>query len=203
MASTKTVEVAVEPRCAQRGIPSRFVPPFYDDRAATSMRMEARIRSDYPGDAQYLLFSYHGIPERHLRKTDPTHAHCLRSRLLHDSVARARDVLSASSARDDGTARATARSCAGPVRLLVSIAVRAAAGSSRLPTWCSTVPFARHHAPRRRVSVVRRRLFGNARGDRHPRRASRFCRRRQVVHLRAVSQRRPALDRGACQRSAA
>ena len=25
----------------------------------------------------YLLFSFHGVPERHIRKTDPTHAHCL------------------------------------------------------------------------------------------------------------------------------
>jgi ferrochelatase len=25
----------------------------------------------------YFLFSFHGVPERHLRKSDPTHAHCL------------------------------------------------------------------------------------------------------------------------------
>jgi ferrochelatase len=25
----------------------------------------------------HLLFSFHGLPERHLRKSDPTHAHCL------------------------------------------------------------------------------------------------------------------------------
>jgi protoporphyrin/coproporphyrin ferrochelatase len=25
----------------------------------------------------YVLFSYHGIPERHLRQSDPSHAHCL------------------------------------------------------------------------------------------------------------------------------
>lgn len=28
-------------------------------------------------DYDHLLFSYHGIPERHLHKTDPTHQHCL------------------------------------------------------------------------------------------------------------------------------
>jgi ferrochelatase len=27
----------------------------------------------------HLLFSFHGIPERHLKKTDPSHAHCLAS----------------------------------------------------------------------------------------------------------------------------
>jgi len=29
------------------------------------------------GDYDHLLFSYHGIPERHLRKSDPTGCHCL------------------------------------------------------------------------------------------------------------------------------
>lgn len=32
-----------------------------------------------PPDTQLLLFSYHGIPERHVRKMDPTGAHCLHS----------------------------------------------------------------------------------------------------------------------------
>ncbi len=27
----------------------------------------------------HILFSYHGVPERHLKKTDPTHHHCLKS----------------------------------------------------------------------------------------------------------------------------
>jgi len=76
MATTKTVEVAAEPALAQTGLPYRFVPPFFSDDGYLGA-MEARIRNDYPGDAQYLLFSYHGIPARHLRKTDPTHAHCL------------------------------------------------------------------------------------------------------------------------------
>lgn len=76
MATTKTVEVEALPALRATGKPFRFVPPFYaDDRYLDAM--EARIRRDYPGDAQYLLFSYHGIPARHLRKTDPTHAHCL------------------------------------------------------------------------------------------------------------------------------
>jgi ferrochelatase len=29
------------------------------------------------GDYDHLLFSFHGLPERHLRKSDPTGAHCL------------------------------------------------------------------------------------------------------------------------------
>jgi len=76
MATTKTVEVEAEPALRATGIPFHFVPPFYNDQRYLDA-MEARIRRDYPDDIQYLLFSYHGIPARHLRKTDPTHGHCL------------------------------------------------------------------------------------------------------------------------------
>ncbi len=33
---------------------------------------------DYLKDYDHLLFSYHGIPERHLQKSDPTGCHCLK-----------------------------------------------------------------------------------------------------------------------------
>jgi ferrochelatase len=78
MASTQTVEVAVEAAMQARGVRYRFVPPFFDDPGYLDA-MEARMRRDYPADAQYLLFSYHGIPKRHLRKVDPTREHCLSS----------------------------------------------------------------------------------------------------------------------------
>lgn len=79
MASSMTVEVAVETALRARSVPHRFVPPFFND-AGYLDAMEARIRSELPADAHYLLFSYHGIPKRHLRKVDPTHGHCLSSR---------------------------------------------------------------------------------------------------------------------------
>ncbi|MFZ2488043.1 MAG: ferrochelatase [Anaerolineae bacterium] len=53
------------------------LPPFYHD----ARFIAALIDNARPSLAQgfdHLLFSYHGLPERHLRKTDPTHAHCLR-----------------------------------------------------------------------------------------------------------------------------
>jgi ferrochelatase len=77
MASTKTVEDAVDAALRGRGIPYRVVPPFYDDPQYLDA-MQARIAPAI-GDAQYVLFSYHGIPKRHLRKTDPTGKHCLGS----------------------------------------------------------------------------------------------------------------------------
>jgi ferrochelatase len=52
------------------------VPPYYDHpdyiRAMTANASEY-LKEDY----DHLLFSFHGIPERHLRKADPTGRHCL------------------------------------------------------------------------------------------------------------------------------
>ena len=78
MASTKTVEVAVDAAMRARTTPYRFVPPFFADDGYLGA-VAARMREHLPADAQYVLFSYHGIPKRHLRKTDPTHGHCLGS----------------------------------------------------------------------------------------------------------------------------
>lgn len=50
--------------------------PFYQD----DDYIEALVDSAVPHleeDDDLLLFSYHGIPERHVRNTDPSHAHCL------------------------------------------------------------------------------------------------------------------------------
>jgi protoporphyrin/coproporphyrin ferrochelatase len=52
------------------------VQPFYNDPAY----IDALADSMRPGLAEgfdRLLFSYHGVPERHLRLSDPSHAHCL------------------------------------------------------------------------------------------------------------------------------
>ncbi len=53
------------------------LPPFYDQPEY----LEALADSARPYLAQgfdHLLLSYHGLPERHLHKSDPTGAHCLR-----------------------------------------------------------------------------------------------------------------------------
>lgn len=50
--------------------------PYYDDPGY----IDALVASAKPflGDGfQKLLFSFHGIPVRHVRKSDPSHAHCL------------------------------------------------------------------------------------------------------------------------------
>ncbi len=51
-------------------------PPYFD----TPDFIDALVASAQPslkGGYDHLLFSFHGIPERHLRKSDPTHHHCL------------------------------------------------------------------------------------------------------------------------------
>ncbi len=54
----------------------KVAPPFYDDPdfiAALAASASEYLKKDY----DHLLFSFHGLPERHLRKSDPTGAHCL------------------------------------------------------------------------------------------------------------------------------
>lgn len=53
-----------------------ILPPFYKDDLYISS-LEYKI-SEYKKDKDFdhLLFSYHGIPERHIFKTDPTGRHC-------------------------------------------------------------------------------------------------------------------------------
>lgn len=53
-------------------------PPYYDREDyvdALVASSQEYLRSEY----DHLLFSFHGLPERHLRKSDPTGRHCLQS----------------------------------------------------------------------------------------------------------------------------
>ena len=73
----------------------KIADPFYrDPDYITSLVASA---SDYlQSDYDHLLFSFHGLPERHLRKSDPTSSHCLQSpnccetpSIAHDTCYRA------------------------------------------------------------------------------------------------------------------
>lgn len=53
-----------------------ILPPFYNHPAyIEALVASAAVNLGMGYD--HLLFSYHGLPERHLRKTDPTGSHCL------------------------------------------------------------------------------------------------------------------------------
>jgi len=54
----------------------KIAEPFYNDPdyiAALVASAGDLLKTDY----DHLLFSFHGLPERHLRKADPTGSHCL------------------------------------------------------------------------------------------------------------------------------
>lgn len=54
----------------------KVVPPFYNHPSYITALAE-NIRPYLVKDFDQLLFSYHGIPERHIRKSDSTGKHCL------------------------------------------------------------------------------------------------------------------------------
>jgi len=54
----------------------KVIQPFFRDPRYISSLAEL-VRPFLERGADHLLFSYHGLPERHLRKTDPTGHHCL------------------------------------------------------------------------------------------------------------------------------
>jgi ferrochelatase len=80
MATYETVVAETERALKATGCTARLrvQPPFYADPAY--VRALAERASPYlAGDYDHLLFSFHGVPERHCRKTDPTGRHCLRA----------------------------------------------------------------------------------------------------------------------------
>ena len=54
------------------------IPAFYQDDGYLDAQA-AVIREHLPEDFDLLLLSYHGLPESHMKKADPTGQHCLQS----------------------------------------------------------------------------------------------------------------------------
>ena len=79
MSSYETAVVRVQELAAMLSPAMKITvqPPYYDapDFIAALVGSAAEfLKKDY----DHLLFSYHGIPERHLHKSDPTGCHCLK-----------------------------------------------------------------------------------------------------------------------------
>jgi len=55
------------------------VPPFYAHPKYIEALVARISKSLASAKWEHLLFSYHGLPERHLKKTDPTGSHCMRT----------------------------------------------------------------------------------------------------------------------------
>lgn len=54
-----------------------LLPPFYQDPDYIAALVERARPSLEDGDFDMLVFSFHGIPQKHLVKADSSHAHCL------------------------------------------------------------------------------------------------------------------------------
>lgn len=65
----------------------RVVPPFYLEPTYIQPMANA-----LKGVEEHILFSYHGLPERHLKKTDPTGCHCLSSNTCCSEASVAHDT---------------------------------------------------------------------------------------------------------------
>ncbi len=55
-----------------------FIKPFYNEENFINALTES-IRPYLQKDYDQILFSYHGLPQRHMTKADPTHRHCMKS----------------------------------------------------------------------------------------------------------------------------
>lgn len=55
-----------------------FIKPYYNEPNYIEALAE-NIKPYLSGEYDHVLFSYHGIPERHLIKSDPTGCHCLKN----------------------------------------------------------------------------------------------------------------------------
>ncbi len=79
MSTVETCLVETEERLAALAPDTELLvhPPFYNDPQYVGALVESA--RPYVEGYDHLLFSYHGVPERHLRKSDPTRGHCLSS----------------------------------------------------------------------------------------------------------------------------
>lgn len=78
MSTTLTVEEEVNrvKNKLNKSLSIKTLPPFYKNPLYIDVL--ANSIKPYIKNESFVLFSYHGLPERHLMKTDPTKSHCLK-----------------------------------------------------------------------------------------------------------------------------
>ncbi len=78
MATTETIDVRVA-ELQQEFFPNMKIssmPAFYNDSNYIKVLSDSIAEALEGVDYEHLLFSYHGVPERHIRKSDITKSHC-------------------------------------------------------------------------------------------------------------------------------
>ena len=78
MATTETILVLAEEVRSQNhpNLSFTVLPPFYNHPDYIRVLSESIQENLKDKEWEHLLFSYHGIPERHIRKSDITKSHC-------------------------------------------------------------------------------------------------------------------------------
>ena len=81
MSSYETAVVYLNKILKKKQVPmrTRLLPPFYEDEAYISALVESAKPFLENSDYDRLIFSFHGIPERHILKSDPSKSHCFKS----------------------------------------------------------------------------------------------------------------------------
>ncbi|MEZ5549845.1 MAG: ferrochelatase [Pseudomonadales bacterium] len=77
-ASTRTTTIEATRRQLPSGMTLEILPPFFNHPDYIQAQADL-IRRHLPAEWDHLLLSYHGLPERHLTRADPTGAHCLKT----------------------------------------------------------------------------------------------------------------------------
>jgi len=66
-----------------------FIPPFYEEQNFVAAYKDVIQRVISKNSPEQLIFSFHGVPERHVRKTDPDKNHCLTKTSCCDRITEA------------------------------------------------------------------------------------------------------------------
>ena len=74
---TAVVHLMAAVREQKPDLKTALLPPFYQDPGYIDALVKKAAPAIESGDFDKLVFSFHGIPQRHLVKGDPSHDHCL------------------------------------------------------------------------------------------------------------------------------
>ena len=80
LATTESILVQLRAASREASHPHtlKIIPPFWNHRAYLDAWIES-VKKNLPQEADHLLISFHGLPERHIQKADPTGQTCLKS----------------------------------------------------------------------------------------------------------------------------
>ena len=180
--STRQTTIEAVTAVLPAGMALEVIPPFFDDPGYLDAQA-AVIERHLPADSDHLLLSYHGLPERHLTRADPTGSHCLASPDCCEVASIAHATCYRHQARVTSTLLAE--------RLALPADRWSVSYQSRLgrPTLARTlyrpgaggVTDTRRPPSGRRLPGVRRRQSGDAGGNRHGRSGDFSGRRRNVL----------------------